>query len=62
MQFSTLITTILVVTAAGVSANPWKLPVKKVTIKTTVTNAQSCGNGQATYCCVGKLNCNAVGE
>jgi len=61
MQFSTLIT-ILVVAAASASANPHKKPHKVVIVTTTVKNVQSCGNGQATFCCTGKLNCNAVGE
>lgn len=64
MKFTTIVT-ILAYAAASVSALPHtgpKITKTKTVIVSVNKNAQSCGNGQATYCCFGKLSCSAIGE
>jgi hypothetical protein len=63
MQLTTIVT-ILAFAAASVSAAPKGPPIPKTkTVTVTVNkNVQSCGNGQKTYCCFGKLSCSAVGK
>jgi hypothetical protein len=64
MQLTTIVT-ILAYAAASVSALPHTGPTITKTKTVTVTvnkNTQSCGNGQKTYCCFGKLSCSAIGK